>query len=1592
MGLVGTVVDAAIGWMVQTILGSFFSPQMQEWTHQAGLAQDVEMLESEMKSVQIVVAAAEGRRIDSSPLSDSLHELKELLYDAEDVMDELDYYRIQHRIEGKGSHAAASINPEGSCASSYDLSFFQRVRSSMNKIISLATTGRKRKREDDEPTQSIMLPLDIKHDISKRISGIVNRLRIRGKSVQGALQLEISGHNMVSKQWRSMARSSRLTTSIPIERKVYGRDVEKDSIVELLMKGKTNDLGVLPLVGIGGVGKTTLARFVYDDQRIKDHFDLRMWVCVSDNFNEQRLTREVLELVCKDRQGLENITSFDALHQKLSEKIRGKRFLLVLDDMWEDRDRSRWDVLLAPLKRNEATGCMILATTRMPSVARMIGTMSKVEVNGLDETEFWSLFKAWAFFGNENQEADPALLSIGKQIAKALKGIPLAARSVGALLNRSVSFEHWRKVQSKWKSLLKQDDDILAILKFSYEFLPVHLQHCFSYCSVFPKDHKFTEKKLVCAWISQNFVKRECHTKILEETGKEYLDNLVDWGFFEEFELHYVMHDLMHDLAQEVSSNECATLDILHYQKISPSIRHLSIITSDNHEEPSNFPSEKFEGEVKNMGSLQKLRTLIFFGKNSTMLLRSLNILCKESKRLRLLRIYVTAGDISSTFSLLNPYHIRYIEFIYVGNRDITNTYIPQALTQFYHLQVLDTFSFPNLVVPTGMNNLINLRHIISHDKVDSTIASVGNLTSLQELTFKVRDAGDFDIRQLGSMNELITLGISQLENVKTKEEAKSARLIDKEHLKVLSMSWNDNIMSPGPEPTEDKTRDDVLEGLEPHQNLKHLELSRYSGSTSPSWLATKVTSLQELHLENCREWRIVQSLEMLPVLRELKLIRMWNLMEVSIPSFLEELVLVNMPKLEKCVGTYGLDLTSHLRVLTVKGCPQLSEFTLFHNNYFHAKQKSCFPSLKKLTIDRCHHIIAWKILPMEEMQALKKLELIDVPVIEELSVPSLEELVLIQMPSLQSCNGITSSLHRLTIHDCPSLIVPLPIPSCPLISNLSIKGLSAFPTMEILGGMFIIKSKELIELDVRIVPFHNLKSIRKMYLEHCPNLTYISSEGFNQLIALEDLTIRHCPNLLQPYIMSELVDECYPVLPSLKVIEISSCGIAGRWLTQMLTHLQTLEYLELCDCPQIRFLSISQPTQTEATSSLAFAETTSARDKHVLNIPCNVIRSLERLEILKCPDLEFSRVNGGFGGCTSLVTLKIEGCPKLVSSLVAETNDNLLLPTSIEDLTINHLPENLQSYFPKGLEMLRLSSSQYLKSVQLHSCKALEDLQIWDCPQLGVLEGLQHLSSLRRLHISMNPELSCAFDLKLQEQGQGGNRALLFPLSLGELKIEYLPEDSVVHSRLLCLPSITKLGLCNSPDLKSLQLGYCTSLQQLEITNCKSLASIDGFHSIKNLRSLSVLGSPSIPPCLQLVSQQIDDFWCRLYLLEIDDFSVLTMTLCKQLTPLRWLTFKGNLSGVSLTEEQERALQLLTSLRRLVFEDCQNLVSLPSNLRSLDSLEFLLIIGCPSILRLPEMGLPPSLEALILQGCSEELCTQCRMAKTEKLKVRIWH
>nr|AVK42825.1 Sr21 [Triticum monococcum] len=1616
-GLLGTVVDATIGWLVQSILDSFFTGRMEAWTREIGLAEDVEKLKFQMRDVQMVLAAAEGRRIDNMPLALSLDGLRELLYDSEDVMDELDYYRLEQQItEGKGCSAPTGTNLEGSYVSSSTLSsVVKSVCSATSQITDWISRGRKRKREEEGPAHCNMLPFEIKDSISKRINVIVNLLCSSSNSVKGVLQLENLRTMATSSKSQNIARDHRMTTSVPIEYKVYGRDAERDEIIDLLIKGGSSDLNVLPVVGSGGIGKTTLVRYVYHAKRIKDHFDLLIWVCVSTNFDVVGLTLQILDHVCEDRP-YEKKSSLNKLQEILQENIRNKRFLLVMDDMWEEKDRGGWIKLLAPLKSNKVKGCMVLATTRTKSVAKMIGTMDEITLTGLDEKEFWLFFKACAF-RNDNREHHPSLQSIGKQIAKALKGFPLAAQSVGALLSTEVSYQHWTTVRDKWKSLQGYDDDILPILKLSYDYLPVYLQRCFSYCSLYPEDYGFDGKELVHAWISQNFVQCKDPTIRLEETGHEYLEKLVDLGFFQKDGSHYVMHDLMHALAGMVSSNECATIDGLKSGAIRASVRHLSIIITDyDKDEHVSNSSEKFDKILQKV-SWHKLRTLMLFGRSSIHLSGPLRTLCNVAKCLRLLS--VTGADISSIYNSSNLFHLRYISAYRVSNPAFR-----QALTRCYHLQVLDVGISGNLDVPTDMNNLVNLRHLIAHEKVHHAIDCVSNMTSLQELKFKVQNVGSFEIGQLQSMNELVSLGVSQLENVKTKEEAWAAMLTHKEYLETLFLSWENSSMSLQPEAAED-----VLDGLQPHQNLKTLEITGYGGAISPTWLSSafSVTSLQILHLEECREWQILSTHGM-HSLRKLTLIRMLNLMELSVPS-LVELILIGMPKLKKCTGSYGMDLTSHLSVLMIKNCPQLNELTLFQSySSFDAEQKSWFPSLSKLSIGQCPHIINnWPILPLREMGALKELELMDLHVVR-VSVPSLEKLVLTKMPILEYCSSLTTSpplqssppegdqnelvsnLRRLTIHDCPCLIVSHPLPPSALISELSISGVSTLPTMRINWRHFTIESNELCMLDESILAFHNLRGITLFQIRSCPNLISLSSESFSQLIALETLSIHECPNLTMSNIMPEVVQENSTstsslVPPSLKRVNISTCGVTGRWLSQLLSHSQSLEELLLTGCPQIKFLSISQPRETEGTSSLVSAVTTSAQDEHELKLPYNLLCSLKALWIQLSLDLEFCGGYRDFAGFTSLMDLVLFGCPKLVSSLVGETKDDGtmevgLLPPALEKVTISPLPESLRSFTPQGLLHLKELSLFYgpcLKSVQLHSCTSLVELGITGCVQLAVLEGLQFLTSLRSLDIEMSPELSSAWDLKLQEQEQGGNQIQLLPPSLDKLEIRALT-DSVQSHLLSCLPAITKLAIGRSPELTSLQLGCCTALKELEIEKCDSLESIEGLQFCRNLKSLRVFNSPGLASFLELVSHQqgASVTLSGLQTLEASDGSVLSTHFCKQLTSLRLLQFGSEASEgrgeslVSLTEEQEGALQLLTSLQELQFRRCQNLLSLPANLNSLTSLETLSIIHCKSITRLPDMGLPTSLRYLKLFYCSEELAVQCRIVATEKLRVRI--
>ncbi|KAL6843818.1 hypothetical protein ACP4OV_026389 [Aristida adscensionis] len=1628
-------VEGGILWLVQTILDSLLPGKLLEWLDRVGLAEGIERLKTEIERVETVVAAAKGRANGNKPLARSLARIRELLYDADDVVDELDYFRLHEQAEGGTGTSSCANEPQGmqhgdgSGAEQSDGSrddpelpssrpqrknmckewvHFEPIRvegkiqqaqckyckhpvqcggtngtNGMRKHLRSkkcltkrraneqppnptgatdaapnATTdatrdsvGRKRMRSNEAAARSMAPNTNPwnKAEFSLRVDQITLELQRFREDVTDFLKDSIAS----SDQYWSSISDTRLRTSSLVPPKVYGRDEVKDDIIRAITVYEPDAVTVLPIVGIAGVGKTVVAQLVYNDPIVESHFE-RIWVWVGDKFDEVALASEMSHFLSQETNvrspgNLERTRSLAELQEipkaHMQQQHRLKRFMLVLDDVWESMKDYRWRKLLVPLQSSHAKGTVILLTTRNMSVAERLGTVEPIKLDALKSDIFWVLFKAFVF-GDEELEGYPNLNGIGLQIAKNLKGNPLAAETAGNILRKNLTVEHWSNILNNedWKSL-EISGGIMSALKLSYDQLDYHLQQCLLYCSIYPNNYKFLAKDLVHIWISLGFVRCNDPSSTLDKTGREYITDLVNLGFFQKVvetehtpvnQTQYVICGIMHDFGSLVSRTMFASMDDgSEFSELPPTIRYLSIVTGSAYwrDQCGNiFCNDKFEKNLQRAAKLvTKLRTLVLIGNYGTPSFQTFQDLLRKACNLRLLQITAENHELY-TFqcSLVSPMHLRYLKLEF---NKCSNDF-PQALSKWYHIQVLDLGigSTTSITTPNGMykwDNLFSIRHLAAPKSLYS--GSIGKMTSLQEF-----QCVGSEITQLQFMSELIQLRVCQLGNVTSRDEAYGARLINKKHLEFLHFSWKDTspqieYVSDTYSPTNEHSIDtekEVLEGLEPYHNLKHLRISGYKGATSPAWLAASVTCLQTLHLEDCREWQTIPSLQRLPFLTKLKLRDMCKVIQVSISSSLEELVLIEMPKLQICSCNSVRDLNTSLRVLKIERCEVLENFTLF---------ESC----EKLKID--HR--SW--------------------------LPCLKEL---------------------TVHECPNLKISNPLPPSSNNCTLSISRVSRLPRMkrssngkyEIQGQHVVGEySDGLMELNGRILSFHNLRAITELQIRYCQNLLSISLEGFRQLISLKSLEIELCQSLFSPdfvpeHIHGDMTAENFSAFPSLKNLSICLCGITGKWLSVVLRHAPALEEFYLAGCDQISGLLIEGGPPQEISSrnptSAPHASfpvnpdrpLRSSTQDEFLCIPLDLVRSLRKIYIHSCLRLKIQTSKEGFSGFTSLEELTILDCPDLMASLVHNdinydgANGTWLLPRSLVELEINYSPETLQPCFPDGptaLKKLDVWGSPDLKSLQLHTCITLEELNISNCKSLEALQGLQSLCSLRSLEVD---ECSGLTSLHLSSC-----------TALEELRIGSCGSLKAVEGFefLGCLRSL-ELTSCNT--LESLPLHSCAALEGLVIIGCESLRALEGLDSLGRLRNLSDL------------SWQVDELCPQLETLKIDDESFLTESFCKHLTSLQRLEV-CYLTG--LTGEQESALQLLTSLQELRFVCCEGLTDLPVGLHSLPSLKRLEIYRCPHISRLPK-DLPPSLEELVVRGCSDNLKEQCITRATTKLTV----
>lgn len=641
-----------------------------------------------------------------------------------------------------------------------------------------------------------------------------------------------------------LAMNRRDTLAFISEERVVGRDDIKNELLRLVKRHISNEeeivndednFSVISIVGIGGLGKTALAQLVFSDRTIEDHFEFRKWVCVADDvsgFDDKVIAEKIAECDAN----LEK----DLVFQKLDEKIRGKRCLLVLDDLWNEQDEPLFH--LKSFLVNAGKGSKIIVTTRSATVAKVTGACSSSTffLKGLDENQSWSLFCRHAFGGVGNAPENPEIVLIGKDIVNKCAGVPLAIRVVGAFMRYMKNERDWSNVKNK--DLVKIDEQgpnvIFQLIKLSYNHLPFHLKNCFAYCSLFEKDCVIDKMMLIRLWIAQGFILAPTdESKSLEDEAEEYLMTLLNRSFFQDVKrskkgniYSFKMHDLIHDLATSISNNEYVMIDPTKqtHPKIEKQTHHISF--------PKQISSSSSSWrDPSSLLVADKLRTFLApscHGDHGDQFDEAAcKLIMSNFKRLRVLTLHhLTTRNLHSYIGKLK--HLTYLDISFSKTIEV----LPSCITTLYNLETLLLNGCSKLREwPKDIWKLISLRHLefIGCHELTSMPLGIGKLTILQTLSeFVIGRDSELGGRgsELGKLNNLRrSLTISRMDCLRrSPTEVKSMNLMGKSHIKRLQLDWtfiDDSCYIDGFE------KDDlILQDICLHPNTKKLVIRGFSG------------------------------------------------------------------------------------------------------------------------------------------------------------------------------------------------------------------------------------------------------------------------------------------------------------------------------------------------------------------------------------------------------------------------------------------------------------------------------------------------------------------------------------------------------------------------------------------------------------------------------------------------------------------------------------------------------------------------------------------------------------------------------------------
>ncbi|KAF9681370.1 hypothetical protein SADUNF_Sadunf06G0218800 [Salix dunnii] len=873
---------------------------------------------------------------------------------------------------------------------------------------------------------------------------------------------------------------------------IVGREGDKVKIKSFLLNSSYDEnVSVISRIGMGGLGKTTLAQHVFNDEQVNSHFAVKHWFCVSGGLDARKILKGV---VGKDDVQLES------LRNELEKKIEKKKYLLVLDDVWDGEDGSdgeKWDSLKELFPR-DAVGSKIVVTTRSHVIAKFTSTVAPHVLEGLSIDKSWELFRRKAF--PQGQDSDHVDENIRKEIVKRCCGVPLVIKAIARLMSL--------KDRAQWLSFIVnelpdsiRDDNIIQTLKLSYNALPSYMKHCFANCSLFPKGHEIDVKSLIRLWIAQGLVSSSnSGGRCLETAGLRCFENLLWRSFFHEVQrdgLGNIESCKMHDLATRVSGLESTIVEREGKNTISDVTRHVSCDMKLDLSQQIPIP----------LPCAQRLRTLILQG--GIWDKGVWESICRDFRHLRVL--VLSDLRIEEVLPLIEKLkHLKYLDL----SNNMMNA-LPNSVTNLVNLQLLKLNGCTYLKeLPRGINKLINLRHL-DNDRCESLEympRGIGKLTSLQTLScFVVAKNRSLKSKMVGGLDELkrlnelrgsLEIRVKGYERNCCISEFEGAKLEDKKYLQSLTIKWGDIDMD-----SDIDLYDKMLQSLQPNSSLQELRVEGYGGMRFPRWLSY-LSNLVRIHLDGCRR------LEYIPPL-------------YGIPS-LEELWIISMGNLEY-IDSEGV------------GGKEVPKF---------------FPSLKKLVIFDCGRLKGWWKKSRGEMKDDSDESTVEEELIM-LSFPCLSSLSIEDCPNLTSMPLFPTLNEYLWLISTSSMPLQQTMKMKPPVYSYSSSFIRPLSNLKLLYIRSIDDMESLPEVGLQ-----NLSSLQRLFIGECPRLESLPLHG-QGMPSLQQLIIYKCPRLKSlplhdqgmPSLQELIIDGC----PRLKLLSLAWC-LMKQEILKMLVSLWMMQ------------------------------------------------------------------------------------------------------------------------------------------------------------------------------------------------------------------------------------------------------------------------------------------------------------------------------------------------------------------------------------------------------------------------------------------------